>query len=246
MTVGREDVPDYSRPSVGVDRLPDAQWLWGVTHTIRAERLAPMLPDVEYGITVKVQRLAAEGEPDATFAGLYARAARIADARCRDFAGEDVGVHRGVMCHAWRAVPAGNGSLVFAVVMMGLSRPAAGRMPPPGEQTPTAEALLTGGGATIEEIQRRSPQRAAEVLVEFDHRHPAAAGAPPFVYSYGERMAVDTVDSFEPFVRRAEEHARAHEALFDMPGTAATPSSIIHREWYAADNLVTVELRLKP
>ena len=57
---------------------------------------------------------------------------------------------------------------------------------------------------------------------------------------------MDTVDSFEPFVRRAENHARAHQALFDVPGTSAIPSSIGHREWYMADNLVTVELQLKP
>ena len=104
---------------------------------------------------------------------------------------------------------------------------------------------MTSGGATMEEMQHRSPQRATEVFVEFDHRHPAASGAPLFTYSYGERVAVDTVDSFEPFVRRAENHARAHQALFDMPGTSATPSSIRHREWYMADNLVTVELHLK-
>jgi len=71
-----------------------------------------------------------------------------------------------------------------------------------------------------------------------------AGGPPLFMYSYGERVAVDTVESFEPFVRRAEHHARAHEALFDVPGTSATPSSIGHREWYMADNLVTVELHM--
>jgi hypothetical protein len=84
------------------------------------------------------------------------------------------------------------------------------------------------------------------VFVEFDHRHPAAGGAPLFMYSYGERVAVDTVDSFEPFVRRAQNHARAYRALFDVPGTSAIPSSITHCEWYMSDNLVTVELHLAP
>ncbi len=68
------------------------------------------------------------------------------------------------------------------------------------------------GGATMEEMRHRSPQRATEVFVEFDHRHPAAGGAPPFMYSYGERLAVDTVDSFDPFVQRAEKNALAHQA----------------------------------
>lgn len=54
------DVPDYSRPSVDVARRVDAEWQWGVTHTVRPEKLAPMLPDVEYRITVKVQRRVAE------------------------------------------------------------------------------------------------------------------------------------------------------------------------------------------
>ncbi len=68
------------------------------------------------------------------------------------------------------------------------------------------------GGATMEEMRHRSPQRATEVFVEFDHRHPAAGGAPPFMYSYGEGLAVDTVDSFDPFVQRAEKNALAHQA----------------------------------
>ncbi|MGB2712857.1 MAG: hypothetical protein WBC51_01670 [Vicinamibacterales bacterium] len=244
MTVG-PNFPDYSRPSIDVQRRADTDWQWGVTHTVRPEKLAPMLPDVEYSITVKVQRTVTELHPDTTFTGLYTRATTIAVARCHDFAREDEGVHHWIMCQAWRTVPAGSSSLVFAMVMMGLTRPTAGQMPPLGEPAPTTQELTTSGGATMEEMQHRSPQRATEVFVEFDHRHPAAGGTPLFTYSYGERVAVNTVDSFEPFVRRAENHARAHEALFDMPGTSVTPSSIRQREWYIADNLVTVELHLK-
>jgi hypothetical protein len=241
----RPDVPDYSRPSVDIERRADAEWQWGVTHTIGSERLAPMLPGVDYSITVKVQRKMTEIDPDATFAGLYARATTIADARCRDFARESDGVHHWIMCHAWRALPVGSSSLAFAMIMTGLTRPAPGQMTVPGEPVPTTQELLTSGGATLEELQRRSPQRASEVFVEFDHRHPAASDPPLFMYSYGERVAVDTVESFEPFVRRAENNARAHQALFDVPGTSATSSAIAHREWYVADNLVTVELQLR-
>jgi hypothetical protein len=86
------------------------------------------------------------------------------------------------------------------------------RMPPAGEPTPTTQELMTSGGATMEEVQRRSPHRATEVFVDFDHRHLAAGDSPPFMYSYGERVAVDVVDSFGPFVRRAESNARAHHA----------------------------------
>ena len=245
MSVG-QDVPDYSRPSVDVGRRADAEWQWGVTHTVRPEKRAPMLPAVEYSITVKVQHKVTEIDPDTTFAGLYARATTIAGARCHDFARGDEDVRQWIMCHTWRTVPVGSSSLVFAIVMMGLMRPAAGQVPPPGEPAPTTPDLMTSGGATMEEIQRRSPQRATEVFVEFDHRLPAATAVPLFMYSYGERVAVDTIDSFEPFVRRAEDNARAHQALFDVPGPSATPSSIGHREWYLADNLVTVELHLKP
>jgi hypothetical protein len=63
-------------------------------------------------------------------------------------------------------------------------------------------------------------------------------------HTVGSEM--DTVESFGPFVRRAEDSALAHQALFDVPGTSATPFSISHREWYMADNLVTVELHLTP
>jgi hypothetical protein len=245
MTAG-PDLPDYSRPCIDVERRADAEWQWGVTHTVRPERLAPMLPGVEYSLTVKVQRTVTEVDPDTAYAGLYARATTIARARCRDFARKDEGVHHWVMCHSWRTVPAGGGSLAFVIVMMGLMRPAAGQVAPPGEPAPTAQKLMTSGGATMEEMQQRSPQRATEVFVEFDHRHPAAGGAPLFTYSYGERVAVDTVDSCEPFVRRARNHARAHRALFDVPGTSAIPSSIGHCEWYMAHNLVTVELHFNP
>ena len=245
MTVGPV-FPDYSRPSVDVERRVDAEWQWGVTHTVRPERLAPMLPDVEYSITVKVQRTATEFDRDATFTGLYARALTIAGARCQEFAREDAGVHQWVMCHAWRTVPVGSSSVVFATVMMGLMLAAAGRVLPPGEPAPTPQELMTSCGATMEEIQRRSPQRATEVFVEFDHRQPAASGAPLFTYSYGERVAAQTVDSFEPFVRRAENHARAHQALVNVLGPSPIPASIGLREWYMADNLVAVDLHLKP
>jgi hypothetical protein len=245
MTVG-PDVPDYSRPSVDVERRAAAEWEWGVTHTVRPEKLLPMRPDVEYSITVKVQRKVAELDRDTTFAALYARALTIAGARCHDFARHDEGVHQWIMCHAWRSVAAGSSSLVFAVVMMGLMRATAGRMAPPGEPAPTPPELMTHGGATMEELQRRSPQRATEVFVDFDHRLPDASGAPLFTYSYGERVAVPTVESFEPFVRRAEDHARAHRTLVAGLGTSPIPSSIGLREWYMADNLVTVELHLKP
>ena len=98
----------------------------------------------------------------------------------------------------------------------------------------------------MEEMQRRSPQRATELFVEFDHRDPAASGPPLFTYSYGERVAERAVDSFEPFVRRAEHHARAHQALVAALGTSPIPAAIGLREWYMADNLVSVELYLRP
>ena len=79
MTVG-PDVPDYARPSVDVERRADAEWQWGVTHTLRTAKLAPILPDVEDSTTVKVQRLVMEVDPDTMFAALYARATAIAGA----------------------------------------------------------------------------------------------------------------------------------------------------------------------
>jgi hypothetical protein len=239
------DMPDYTRPSVDVERRADGEWQWGVTQTVRPEKLAPILPDVGYSITVKVQRMVTGVDPDTMFPWLYARATTIADARCRDVAREEESMHHWVICHAWRTVPVGSSSLVFAVVMMGLMRPTAGQIPPPGEPTPTTRELMTSGGATMAEMQHRSPQRATEVFVEFDHRQPATGGAPLFMYSYGERVAMDTVDSFEPFVRRAEKNARAYQAIFDVSGTSQQPYAICHREWYSADNLVTVELQLK-
>lgn len=245
MNVG-PDSPDYSRPSVDLERRTDTEMQWGVTHTVRPEKLAPMLPDVEYSITVKVQRQLTELDRDTSFAELYARALAIASARCHDFAREDEVVHRWVLCHTWRTVPVGSSSFVFAMVMMGLMRATGGQTLPTGQPAPTTQDLMTGGGATMEEMQHRSPQRATEVFVEFDHRHPAASGAPVFTYSYGERVAGHTVDSFEPFVRRAENHARAYQALVDVLGTPPIPSSIGLREWYMADNLVTVELHLRP
>ena len=220
MTVG-PDVPDYSRPCVDVDRETHADWQWGVTHTVQPEKLAPMLPGVEYCVTVKVQRMVTDVDLETTFSGLFTRATAIAGARCHDFARGDEGVHRWVMCHAWRTVPVGSNSVMFAMVMMGLIRPSAGQVLPSGQPPPTTQELVMSGGATMEEMRQRSPQRATEVFVEFDHRHRATSGAPLFMYSYGERLAVDTVDSFEPFVQRAESNALAHRAMFGLP--ARTP-----------------------
>jgi hypothetical protein len=130
--------------------------------------------------------------------------------------------------------------------LMGVLRPIAGQPRPAGERPPTTRDLMTSGGATMEALRDTSPQRAAEVFVEFDHRLSATGAAPPFLYSYGERVPAATLDTFEPFVRRAESHARAHQARFDLPGPAAAPFAIGHRQWYLADNLVTVELQLRP
>lgn len=201
-----------------------------------------MLPGVEYSITVKVQRVVNEGDGEARLAGLYARAAAVAGARVQDFGGQ--GVHQWVMCHAWRIVPTGSTSVAMAILMMGLMRPAEGRMPPIGQSLPTRRELMTSGGATMEKVQQLSPQRAAEVFVEFDHRRLAARGAPTFMYSYGERVEVEAIDSFEPFVRRAEINARAHQRRFGVSGTSAAALAIGRREWYRTDNVVTVELHL--
>jgi hypothetical protein len=237
--------PDYSRPCVDVERRDGTEWQWGVTHTVRSEPCAPMVPGREYRLTVKVQRAMAAVDADATFAALYARATTIAVARCHDVARDDDGVHQRMLCHAWRTVALGDASVAFAMVMMGLMRPAAGEPPPLGEAPPAERALMTSGGATMEEMQRWLPQRATEVLVEFDHRRPAAGASPAFMYSYGERVATDAVDGFEPFVRRAEHHARAHLAL-DRPGPLVARVPIVARQWYLADQLVTVELHLQP
>lgn len=214
-----------------------------MTHTVRPG-LAPIWPDVDYSITVKVQRLVTGVDPDSTYAGLYARAASIADLRCREFARAHGDVPHWVMCHAWRAMPAGGATIAFAMIMVGLAR-RDGSPPPPGQPAPSTAELTTSGGATMEEMQQRSPQRASEVFVEFDHRLPTAKAAPGFMYSYSERVAGDSVDSFEPFVRRAERNARAHQALSSEADPSVTPFEIGHREWYLADRLVTVELQLK-
>lgn len=245
MTVS-PDAPDYSRSSIDAGRRADADWQWGVTHTVRPATPASMPAGVEYTITVKVQRRVTEGDPGTTFEGLYARAMTIARARCQRVARAEDGAHHWVMCHAWRTVPAADSSLAFAMVMMGVMRRTAMATPQRGERAPTKQELMTSGGATLAEMQHRSPQRATEVLVEFDHRSPAASSAPPFMYSYGEHVAADFVVSFEPFVHRAEKSARAHQRLFEVPGGPAQPYSISHRQWYMASKLVTVELQLIP
>ena len=98
----------------------------------------------------------------------------------------------------------GDTSLAFAMVTTGLIRLAPGQAPPAGEPRPTGEAFRDAAGATMAEMQRFAPQRATEVFVEFDHRSPGALTGAPFMYSYGEQVATNAVNSFEPFVRRAE------------------------------------------
>jgi hypothetical protein len=113
--------------------------------------------------------------------------------------------------------------------MLGLLRPIAGQARPAGERRPTTGELAAAGNATMDEMRRRSPQRAAEAVVEFDHRAPGAESAPPFMYSYLESLAVDAIETFTPYVRRAEESARAHQALFATPSASSTPFVVAHR-----------------
>ena len=228
MTV-RPDVPDYARPSIDVERRADTEWQWGVTHSLRTAKLAPIFPDVEYSITVKVQRMAMEVDPDTIFAGLgrtshLNRWRQMPRRRSRRRGRASLG-------HVPRLAHRASREQLTCVRHRYDGTDAAYRGPDTTARGAGAHDTRTDDG------RRRDDRRDAAPISTtcdggirgFDHRNPATGGAPLFTYSYGERVAVDTVDSFERFVRRAENNARAHQALFDMPGTSAKPDPIGHQ-----------------
>ena len=55
MTTVSPGTPDYSRPSIDIERRAHSEWRWGVTQTVRPEMFGPLLANVEYNITVKLQ-----------------------------------------------------------------------------------------------------------------------------------------------------------------------------------------------
>jgi len=146
-----------------------------------------------------------------------------------------------ILGHAWRWL---GDNIVTALITLGVLCPDHGPMDVRGESTPTEEALVAPGGATLEELRRLDPQHADEIYNEFDFTDGSTSDSDIVTLSYGESVpAGDNVD-FGPFVERAENVARSYRAWLETLGeTRAEGFRIKRREWFlASQTFVTIHI----
>jgi hypothetical protein len=142
--------------------------------------------------------------------------------------------------HAWGSFGPGEG-IGTALVVMGI------RCPPPSllgerdQEGPAEEALLSPGGASLEELTLLSPQSAEEIYNEFDFTEPSDHD--PITLSYGERLS-GPVLNFEPVVRRAERMAAHYHSILSSVGEVHSGSlKVVRREWFLAnEDFATVHI----
>src|SRR5438445_12888405 len=87
-------------------------------------------------------------------------------------------------------------------ITIGLVCPEQAGAYPKGENEPSAEALRSPGGATLEVLTRFAPQRADEFYNEFDFSDPSDQSTDPVILSYGESVPTCEGINFQPFVQR--------------------------------------------
>jgi hypothetical protein len=241
-------MPDFSQPSSD-GALPDdfVEWQWGVTYTLRPPDGPPLSRGREYLITVSVRKMSPDSRRFQTFGPIYHHALRIATARGEELAAAagHPPLHRRIVSHGWRSVDVGPKHFATAFVMIGLLWPVEGKPVPAGEPVPGDHELERDGGATLDMLQRDTPQRAPEVYVEFDHRDEMSSHRRIMTLSYGERVAPSERFSFEPSVARAEHRAKFHRRLLVGETAAAhDPLRVVRREWFMIreTNLATVHI----
>jgi hypothetical protein len=113
-----------------------------------------------------------------------------------------------------------------------------------GEPEPTDEALLSPGGASLEELAGLAPQRADELYNEFDFSESSTADTDPVTLSYGEPSSGTDVVDFEPFLQRAGRLAAAYHTFLQSLGeTRSDVFRITGREWFLANqDFVTIDI----
>ena len=239
---------DFLQPDSDGALGPDMnEWRKGLVYTAKPEIPSPLRPGQEYRITVAFKRKTGTTEAFTGYGELYQRVTAIAKARISQLKCANTGEapYTWLMCHGWRCLGDAQ-DIATAFITIGLVCPEQAGAYPKGENEPSAEALRSPGGATLEVLTRFAPQRADEFYNEFDFSHPSDESTDPVILSYGESVPTCEGINFQPFVQRAEKLASFYHDLLQT--FAAVPGAeqlrIIRRKWYCVThpNLVTIEV----
>jgi len=239
---------DFLQPGSDGALAPDLnEWRRGLVYTAKPAIPSLLRPGREYRITVAFKRKVGTSKAFTDYGELYQRVTAIAKARISQLMCPGTGEppQTRVMCHGWRCLGDTNG-VATAFITMGLVCASQGDSVAQGDDAPTAEALMSPGGATLETLTRFAPQRADELYNEFDFSDLSGPGSDPVILSYGESVPTCEAMNFQPFVERAEKLASFYYDLLQALAGASRVAAlkIIRREWYCVTNpnLVTVHV----
>jgi hypothetical protein len=213
--------------------LPDGfkEWQWGVIYTVRPQLLSPLVRGREYRIAASTRRRVAQDEEFTGYKELYRHAARMASTRLADLSCADEGepLHSWVVSQGWLCFGEAQRTAV-AGVALGVIFPNDGEPKPLGASPPDSADLMSAGGLP----GVSDPRLLDEIYNEFDVRELPCAHSDVFLFSYGEYVPDHRGLSFDPFIERAEELAKAHRDRLRGPGSG--PLRIVRREWMWATN----------
>lgn len=217
-------------------------WRKGMVYTTRSPGTPEPLVRHGYRVTAAIKCGLGAWSSQVGFSKLYRRAKEVASGAiakktCADTGETPIGIISG---HGWRSFGDGDQIGTAFVIMEVRCSPPSG----PGEHgqpEPSEEALLSPGGASLEELTRLWPQRAEEIYNEFDFTKPFEDGL--ITLSYGEPVSPPCHD-FEPTVRRAEQLAETYHSLLKSVGEVhSVDLKVIHREWFLAnEDFATVHI----
>lgn len=222
-------------------------WRKGLVYTKRLG-IAPQR-SVGHGhrVSAAFKRKVGASHPFTGYGELYRRVRAIASLRISELTRIETGETPSsvVLGHGWMATSLGDrGEMAAAFITLEhlCSDPGATKIQ--GEPEPTEEALMSPGGATLEEIARLAPQRANELYSEFDFTEPSTAEPGLVTLSYGESVSDAGAVDFRPFVERAEGLAKSYRTFLESLGEVCSPAfRIVRREWFLADrNFVTIHI----
>ncbi len=242
---------DFKQPGSDGTLSPEVnEWRRGLVYTAKPELPSELRPGQEYRISVGFKRNTGSTETFTGYGQLYQRVSAIAKARISQLrcAGTGTIPRASVMCHGWRCLGETN-NIATAFLTMELTCSREGDGITHGEEAPSADALTSPGGATLEMLTRFAVQRVDEFYSDFDFTDPSTKGTDPVTLSYGESVSTSEEIDFQPFVERAERLASFyHDLLHSLAGEPrGEPLTIIRRQWFCVTNpnLVTVQIQFQ-
>jgi hypothetical protein len=218
-------------------------WRKGLVYTTRAELWSQQSNQQDYRISVLFKKGVGAAQPFAGFNEVYRRVVAIADRRISQLTCPEKAEvpHPIILCQGWRWI---GENIVTALISLSLRCSDQSLPHVQGEPAPTDEALLSPGGATLEELVRLAPHTAHEIYNEFDLTDPSTPHANVIAVSYGEPFSGDAAIDFLPFVERAERLARFYYSLLKTLGESGSqPFRIRCRQWFLArPTFVTIHI----